>query len=333
MASPTQLALPRRRSSLKLAPSRLEPLMNTQPHTVKQTPASISISARSSSVVAPAKDGGSAMLFSRAELRLPRTKPLSVRAYDVNAEFGMGNGRDPLGSRGSRLSSTGNVLPRRSPRFVSVRQAEAIRRSWCFSTPAISPPRLPALHNSSSGARSHRVLTAVPLPTHDAVVDDALPGPPGVGSTSNLSVDFVDSGSSAERGPAASWTDKTKYGREEACKNSPGPIPRLEDPTVGEANFLADYRGTEGESAQGKAEQGVGRGVDVAAPGAGDGLGNKRRTRSRRSHRRGGGGGHSSMSVTEFADKVAALAADVAGVLGIINNSRASKRNSSAPAI
>ncbi|CAM9319468.1 unnamed protein product, partial [Scytosiphon promiscuus] len=181
--SSSRLSAPRvrRRSALKIASTPPPPPIPSPPSAAnkRRTPSSISVNARSSSVVA-----SKGMLFSRSELRPP---PLSAsRKYDGNVGFGFrsmastaaassmsGHGRGDRGGRSSSsslswsdpiatggavgggggigegggggagspaMTDTGAVRPSES--FATLRMSEARRRAAWFSdsSPSLSSP-------------------------------------------------------------------------------------------------------------------------------------------------------------------------------------------------
>lgn len=390
----------RRRSALKIDTPKPAPLSSSPP---KQTADSISVNARSSSVVAPSRDGKAGMLFSRAELRLPmRTAPLSARSHGRSSSFGgvsagsgrgsgrwsgaflstgsAGGGGDCGGDSGGGSGSSSACQARPSPSFATVREEEATKRccfaasSSCPSTlSSLSPPRLAAL-DTTTRTRSRRasadgrlqMLTGVPHRGATATTPTATAAATAttVSTTKSLGkgVNLVHGGGgggapspadSCGSTPAPSPESTVYPTEEEYSGGSERPVsvsrhslvvmpsliemPALIDPAVGEADYLADYargqgHGTTGRrsSQQGKNAQDLGTGGGGvlafegealgsarSSSGRGTGSGGERRTWGRKS--RGGGGvrGHTGMSVAEFADKVAALAADVAGVFGM----------------
>lgn len=109
-------------------------------------------------------------------------------------------------------------------------------------------------------------------------------------------------------------------GHEVPWRYPPRSTPTFKPPAKENEDCVADHGRRAGEIQQAKGawtragdKASVGC-AEGAAASAGNNSGRQRKAWPRRSR---GGGAHSSMSVAEFADKVAALAADVAGVFGM----------------
>lgn len=274
------------------------------------------------------------------------TGSMSSRPSSVSSTRDIGDG-------GSDLSSGGKMLPRFSPSFASVREKELIRRSsWCLETPAVescsSPPRLAALgannharHASGAGRLESSASTlkrtvgaaegAHTATTTATAATKAAAGVPVMeqGRDQKNLVASAKRSAVCKKGSTSttSISSTTKSVEGEQAKNvkhkllakAPSqrhlPIPLLKKPVVGEADYLADY-------GQG-ATAGLKKGKDVCPEKVGTttaAASTKRKAWSRRPR----GGGHTGMSVAEFADKVAALAADVAGVFGMVSRKAAS---------
>lgn len=255
----------------------------------KQSPGVISFIAQSSSVVAPLRDGNAAcMLFSQADVRLPGTAPLSSRSYHGK---GIDCGRyTPTCGREKRTHSSGtSTLTRKSDTawLPSPASDTAIPSASCSS-----PPRLAAL----SPAALTRPTSVVKKTKPAGSLNGKGVAPSGWSARKDTNC-VTDSAAMESRGINKGRLAKTrKHGFES--------MPMLEKPRIGETDHMANHR-TRGESQQPRKQKGQPTTPHTDTQ--------EDKTLSFESLK---SGAHTGMSVTEFADKVAALAAEVAKVFG-----------------
>lgn len=251
------------------------------------------------------------MLFSRADLRISRTGPLSVGVSDSHPGLGSLHVRRGSFSGGNQNGCLSvGTLPKQSPTFASLRAEEAHRRAWCFAGPSCSsPPRLAALGSTPRTATARRKTAGGRLE-----------------NTARRPVSSSSCGASVSRGSSVGATVK-----ESGSYGTGSKIPAAETARSEEAR-----RGAQGfermpplkKMVSGERDTSTRDRADEAGKGGilkrGDGCAEadvRSRVKAQRTkagpQKSLGGGAHTGMSVTEFADKVAALAADVASVLGI----------------
>lgn len=304
---PRHPAPARRRSALRPATPRADLI---PPTPAKQSAGSISLVAHSSSVVAPSRDGKAGMLFSRADLRISRTGPLSVGASDGHPGLGSMHVRRGSFAGGNQngCSSVG-TLPRQSPTFASLRAEEAHKRAWCFAGPSCSsPPRLAALGSTPRTATARRKTAGGRLETTASRPVGASVCAAGVSRGSSVGATVDESGCSG----TGSKTPAAETARSEEAQRRAHGFERM-PPLKKMASEERDVSTRDGTEEAGKGEI-LKRGDGCAEGGARSRV---KAQRTKAGSQKSLGGAHTGMSVTEFADKVAALAADVASVLGI----------------
>lgn len=304
----------RRRSALK---ARAPISESSSPPETPQYLASMD--KRSSSIVAPFSDGKGAMLFSRAYLRSPSSDPLDLRPRSCNAvriyRRNVDHGRRASWNNGSFLERAGGKTAQRQ-------DVSNFQRS--SSLPPVSPPPAP-VHVSPASTNTEGAR--VPAHPSSAITGvDKVGGNRGTVDHPMHTDDAGDNSGNARKLHSAKEVDRDsdqETARSSSRENSPLDKPNIAalGPRKAKSHGkgVNDGKGKEsggGEATCGgvKLQSAMATTTTIPPNTSSTNTTSAPKHRIRRAFSTGSDGG--AMSVTEFADKVAVLAADVVAVIG-----------------